>query len=200
MSSHYDETSLDAKKLVKFGSWAADKIQKEQPKGILCFVYSGMSGTSLATAVAMMMQVNHNRSVCMNYVRRSGETDLTVGGSDNQVEWSQEILFQPEEKDIRIIFIDDFICEGKTFNRCHDALMINRQMFQDSTDDELEYRNEIELGVLWSSAMIVTVTSAKGQDEAFAREVMDGHDVFVWHKEFPQEVGDSKFDFTNGEV
>jgi orotate phosphoribosyltransferase len=70
-----------------------------------CFVYSGMSGTSLATALLMYMHTEYP-----TYVRKEGERSH----SDHRVEFSYPVSNVKYE----LLFVDDFISSGETLKRC----------------------------------------------------------------------------------
>jgi hypothetical protein len=120
--SHYTYCSQDphqraisATKMLQ----AVNKFMKGHPDKIPLLVYTGMSGTSIATTLSIKLfeagVVHH-----MMYVRKKEE--ISHG---NQIEenlpWGQMERAAALEKCVAI-FIDDQICSGTTFHRCRNKI------------------------------------------------------------------------------
>lgn len=105
--SHYS-CAQKLYRLKRFAEYSAAKIArniKGEDDYQYALVYSGMSGIALATAVSLELLTAYNVLIDMIYVRKQGETS-----HGDSIETSIDL----ETKNLRLIFIDDFIESGKT--------------------------------------------------------------------------------------
>lgn len=122
MGTHYTEDQ-DGRWLVDYAILRAAKIEEvfagNKHVGL---IYSGMSGVSRATALAMYCKVLHGRDLGMVYVRKPHEQTyssriLEVANIYKEADGS--------EKPWSLIFVDDLISSGETRDRCATALKKN---------------------------------------------------------------------------
>lgn len=105
--SHYS-CAQKLHKLKRFAKYSAAEIARNI-KGKNAYqyalVYSGMSGTALATAVSLELLATYDVLISMIYVRKQSERS-----HGDSIETSISL----GEENLRLIFIDDFIESGKT--------------------------------------------------------------------------------------
>jgi hypothetical protein len=109
-SSHYD-CSQELKKLNRLAaSRAAELIKrftKKEYRGFIpMLVYSGMSGIAFATAIGIHLEKAKARYV-MAYVRKKNENS-----HGEKIEYTS----LGADRKYQLVFVDDFICSGDTFN------------------------------------------------------------------------------------
>jgi orotate phosphoribosyltransferase len=110
---------MNAERLNAFSDWAAMVVKRNcGSKYHPCLIYSGMSGTSLATGVSCALSRNYNIIPSMIYVRKSGEKSHGC----NEETLFPYISSSAYKKKRNVYFIDDFIDSGKSFKRCMKSL------------------------------------------------------------------------------
>jgi orotate phosphoribosyltransferase len=106
MSTHYS-FGLEPTKLAKWAKDMAKSLtQKRKPGQSYVLCYSGMSGISLATALALEY-AKKDKTLGMMYVRKKGEKShgCTV-----------ESEMRDTKKNVMFVFVDDFVSTGETRN------------------------------------------------------------------------------------
>lgn len=117
MSSTHYSYGLVPELMFSYAAALADKlvIAAEDKKIIL--VYSGMSGVSTATAIAMSLFSKHMNTAGMVYVRKEFEVPNSHGVL---VEHGFDLNCNVNEDNSIAVFVDDFVSTGGTLFRCMD--------------------------------------------------------------------------------
>lgn len=128
-STHYS-AALNASALDETCTELAASIKrKSEETGLIpLLLYSGMSGIALATAISIALWRDHKMEPMMMYVRKPDEDSHgsrveSSKGLFTQIKWNEE-EHKHTKKDVRrlVVFVDDFICSGRTTKRCEVAL------------------------------------------------------------------------------
>lgn len=118
----------------------------------LVLFYSGMSGVAAATALSLIMNGDRHFPViaAMIYVRKQGEVSHGI-----HIESSIINYIEPTHKLVPI-FVDDFVCEGKTFKyvkrEVAKYVKKNSCLFYDDKDNSRKFFNSLSRARNWMIA------------------------------------------------
>lgn len=117
MGTHYS-SHMDPERLREHATYLAhelDKLAFSNKKAPHFLVYRGMSGISLATAIAIISEAPN---VGMIYVRKRGEDRHSFHKTEMEIPKAPGLDFNSDV----YIFVDDFISTGDTLRECNIAL------------------------------------------------------------------------------
>lgn len=104
----------------KIAKYIHENFKNVNDDEIPVLIYSGMSGTALATALACAYyNVSGGKTIHMMYVRKDSELNDCHG---DKLECETLGRFHETGYNIHAIFVDDFVSSGATFKRCFNAL------------------------------------------------------------------------------
>lgn len=117
--SHYS-IAQKTEKLIKWSNdaiiYIADEIAllntEHNCKHIPLFAYRGMSGVGLAAALSIAYYSEYGSEYVMAYVRKDGETSH---GDPIEIQFPEQGCARSSR--MFVIFVDDFICSGETFDK-----------------------------------------------------------------------------------
>lgn len=107
-TTHYSPAQL-TENLAKWAQKTAKKLPMDRP---YLMIYSGMSGVALATALSLAMARVKKLDFAMMYVRKS--TESAHSGKQDQISYPSH----SRREDRTLLFVDDLIDSGDTFERC----------------------------------------------------------------------------------
>lgn len=142
--THYYSVTQNMADLISFAENAVNNLTEVIKPAL---IYSGMSGTTLATALASEYFRELNKTPLMIYVRKPDENKRISNPRSGKIETNSIEDFITQPHNFHWFFIDDTIDSGKTLEHCINTLngiLDTRKPIKSSLDFAIQYASGID--------------------------------------------------------
>lgn len=106
----YNQSLYDSRDIFKY---ALEMFQEIKKRDISYIISSSSSGCSLAASI-LTLAAMENYTLLHLYIRKEEEYSHTLSGDSDIF----SLISEDFDGVIKFAFVDDFVCEGATFERC----------------------------------------------------------------------------------